>query len=91
MDLFPPPGWRSMTLRELLPDAILKKLPAIMNSIAKGTLDFDAGQKKLAALLAPEEANLLAKGVLKDYLVYVLIHMALKSPGGEDVKDIGLK
>jgi hypothetical protein len=90
MDLFPPSGWQSKTLRELLPDAVLAKLPPILNGLARGTMGFTEAQKKLSALLEPEEAQLLEKGVVKDYLVYYLISMSQQSPGGEDVKDIGL-
>lgn len=90
MDLFPPAGWQAKTLRELLPDAVLTKLPPIMNGLASGTMGFAEAKKKLSALLAPEEAQLLAKGVVKDYLVYYLISMSQQSAGGEDVNDISL-
>lgn len=90
MDPSLPPGWRSVTLSDLLPNKILKKLPAIMNGIKNGTVDFESAKKKLSDLLAPEEAQLLAKGVVKDYLVYYLINMSQQSTHGEDVKDIGL-
>jgi hypothetical protein len=78
-----PGEMRQASLGELLPEPVLKKLPPVMNRIRDGKLDAISGRKELAAILEPERANLLAKGVLLEYLAYYLIHIALSGEGGD--------
>lgn len=82
-----PEGWRSMSLRDLLPDTTIKKLVPILNRITVGR-DLNQGRLALSKLLAPHEAELLEKGVVKDYLVYYLLHLALQQSEGSDLNDV---
>lgn len=83
-----PAGWRKMTLGDLLPKKIIQKLPELMNQIQSGQLSFSEGRKRLSALLEPEAKALLDKGVLKDYLVLVILNQAMTS--GSNAADIRL-
>lgn len=70
---------RSVKLGDLLPENIIQALMPIMSELKTGTLSLDVGKRRLSDLLAPEEHRLLEQGVVKDYLVYMLLGMALES------------
>jgi hypothetical protein len=52
-----------------------------MNGVASGKLDVSEGKKKILTLLEPHRTELEEKGVLADYLAWMLAGMAAKSGG----------
>lgn len=72
---------RHVRLRDLVSGTVMQQLEPIMNDIAEGKLDVSAGKKKLQALLETERTELLAKGVLPDYLAWVLAAAATQGGG----------
>lgn len=80
---------RNISLRDLVSASMLEQLEPIMNDIAEGKLDVSAGKKKLQELLETERAELLSKGVLPDYLAWVLA--AAATQGGGRLGSINLR
>lgn len=78
-----PPGWKQMQLGDLLPQKDLEKFVRIMNRIRTKKVDDIVGRKEIMALLEPLREELEKKGVLADYLSYVLLAKALQGEGGE--------
>jgi hypothetical protein len=63
---------RNVRLADLLSDETIRKLEPVMNDMAERKLDLSAGRKKIRAILEPEKEALEQKGVLADYLAWVL-------------------
>lgn len=72
---------RHVKLEDLLPRDVIKKLEPIMNDLSQGKLDDSAGKKRILAILEPQRADLEAKGVLADYLAWMLVALAAQSGG----------
>lgn len=74
-------GTRHMKLEDLVSHSMIEKLEPIMNDIQKGKIDVSEGKKRLLELLEAERLELEEKGVLADYLAWMLAAMAAKSGG----------
>lgn len=72
---------RHVQLQDLVSLAVIKKLEPVMNGLQQGKIDVSEGKKKILEILEPERAQLLEKGVLADYLAWMLAGMAAKSGG----------
>jgi hypothetical protein len=72
---------RNVRLQDLLSDEVIRKIEPIMNSISSGKLDVSEGKKKILEILKPHRVELEQKGVLADYLAWMLAGMAAKSGG----------
>lgn len=72
---------RHLKLKDLVSDEVIAQLEPVMNDIAEGKLDTGKGQKKLLEVLKPHAQDLLAKGVLADYLAWVLAAAASRGGG----------
>jgi hypothetical protein len=72
---------RNVRLADLLSDATIRKLEPVMNDMAERKLDLSAGRKKIREILEPEKAELERKGVLADYLAWVLAAAATQGGG----------
>lgn len=60
---------------------MIRRIEPVMNDIAQGKLDVAAGMKKLREILRDESLELEEKGVLVDYLAWVLASSAAQSGG----------
>ena len=77
---------RQVKLGDLLSEKALKELAPIMNKIQKGDLDAMAGYQEISKKLEPYKSDLERKGVLHQYLAYVLVHISMQHGGPlEDV------
>jgi hypothetical protein len=74
-------GTRNVKLEDLVSHSMIKKLEPVMNDIAQGKIDVSEGKKRLLKLLEAERRELNEKGVLADYLAWVLAASAAKSGG----------
>lgn len=74
-------GTRHMKLEDLVSHAMIKKLEPVMNAISQGKVDVSEGKKQLLKILESERQELEEKGVLADYLAWMLAAMAAKSGG----------
>jgi hypothetical protein len=74
-------GTRNVKLEDLVSAGMMRKLEPVMNAIQKGKMDVGEGKKQILALLEAERLELEAKGVLADYLAWVLAATAAKSGG----------
>jgi len=72
---------RVVQLQDLVSHATIRKLEPVMNDIAEGKLEISEGKKKIFEILKPEEAELLKKGVIPDYLAWMLAGRAAQSGG----------
>ena len=72
---------RNLRLKDLLPDSVIHELEPVMNDIADGSIDTSEGKKRISAVLEPQRAELERRGVLADYLAWVLVSIASKSGG----------
>jgi hypothetical protein len=78
-----PPGWKTMRLSDLLPEAAIADLTPVMNRLRDGILDQIEGRESILKILNGYREELLAKEVLPEYLSYVLVSLAMSGPGGE--------
>lgn len=76
-------GPRQIQLGELLSVEDMEKLVPILNEIRDRKIDDIVGRKKIMEILEPLREDLEKKGVLADYLSYVLLALALHGEGGE--------
>lgn len=76
-------GWRSVSLRDILPEAAIDKLIPIMNKISQRKIDDIEGRKRILAVLEKHREELLKKEVLPEYLSYMLLAIAMRGGGGE--------
>lgn len=74
-------GARSVRLQDLVSMEMIRRIEPVMNDIAQGKLDVAAGMKKLREILRDESLELEEKGVLVDYLAWVLASSAAQSGG----------
>lgn len=74
-------GTRHMKLEDLVSHSLIRKLEPVMNDIQRGKVDVSEGKKQLLKLLETERLELKEKGVLADYLAWMLAAMAAKSGG----------
>lgn len=74
-------GTRQMKLADLVSHKMIKKLEPVMNEIQQGKIDVAEGKKRLLKLLEEERLELEEKGVLADYLAWMLAATAAKSGG----------
>ena len=72
---------RNLRLKDLLPDSVIHELEPVMNDIADGSIDTSEGKKRISEVLEPQRAELERRGVLADYLAWVLVSIASKSGG----------
>lgn len=72
---------RNVKLQDLLPDSVIRKLEPVMNDLSQGVLDTSKGKARILEILQPESAQLEAKGVLAEYLAWMLTAIATKSGG----------
>lgn len=72
---------RHLKLRDLVSDEVIRQLEPVMNDIAEGRLDTGKGQRKLLEVLKPHAQDLEQKGVLADYLAWVLAAAAAQGGG----------
>lgn len=72
---------RNVQLQDLVSAALIKKLEPVMNGLQQGKIDVSEGKKKILQILEAERAQLLEKGVLADYLAWMLAATAAKSGG----------
>jgi hypothetical protein len=76
-----PEGWRTIRLSDILPEDAIKKLVPALNAIQRSGERGKAAHERIMAVLAPHRQALLDKGVLPEYLAYVLLERA--SRGGD--------
>lgn len=74
-------GTHQKKLADLVSHSMIQKLEPVMNSIQQGKVDVSEGKKQLLKLLEAERLELEEKGVLADYLAWMLAAMAAKSGG----------
>lgn len=75
---------RSEKLSDLLPRKALKRLQPILARIAAGDLDLREGKDEIMKVLAPHKEDLLAKGVLDEYLAWYLVNLATRGAPPQD-------
>lgn len=74
-------GTRHAKLSDLISAELIRKVEPIMNDIQQGKIDVSKGKKRILRLLEAERPELEEKGVLADYLAWVLAAAAAKSGG----------
>lgn len=72
---------RTVKLGDLVSMETMRKLEPVMNDMAQGKLNLSDGRKKLREILEAEKAELEQKGVLADYLAWVLAAAATQGGG----------
>ena len=65
-----PEGWTTKTLGEILPEAAVGPVKLVVDGIKAGRVQYP--HPAFVAALDPYRDDLLAKGVLVEYLAYVL-------------------
>jgi len=78
----PDGGSREVKLGDLLSRETVDRLIPVMNRIRAGKTDPIAGKNEILGILNRVREELLAKGVLAEYLAYVLLSYAMSGPGG---------
>lgn len=71
-----PEGTRIMQLGDLLSPEMFAKIEPIMKKIGRNQMDPGEGKRKIHELLKPIKEDLLRKGVLDEYLAWVLVGIA---------------
>jgi hypothetical protein len=69
-------GDKVIQLGDLLPPAVFAKIEPIMKKIGRNQMDPGEGKRKILELLQPIKEDLLRKGVLDEYLAWVLVGIA---------------
>lgn len=69
-------GNRVIQLGDLLPPGTFAKIEPIMKKIGRNQMDPGEGKRKILELLQPIKEDLLRKGVLDEYLAWVLVGIA---------------
>lgn len=79
----PDGGSREVKLGDLLSRETMDRIIPVMNRIRSGKTDPIAGKNEILGILDTVREDLLAKGVLAEYLAYVLLSYAMSGPGGD--------
>lgn len=69
-------GNRVIQLGDLLPPETFAKIEPLMKKIGRNQMDPGEGKRKILELLQPIKEDLLRKGVLDEYLAWVLVGIA---------------
>lgn len=68
---------KQILLSDLIPNGTIHKLLPVMDDIRSGRVDISLGKRTISEILAPLAPDLLAKGVLAEYLAWWLVNCAV--------------
>jgi len=71
-----PESERVIQLGDLLPPEMFAKIEPVMKKIGRNQVDPGEGKRRILELLQPIKEDLLRKGVLDEYLAWVLVGIA---------------